>query len=125
MAQNKIINIQPILLTTTTTTNLLNCAIASLAGPVGMTATQPYLLLKALFIINKTAASAKASFWKGATGANTAGTEFLASGLIIPANSIYPIYPQNARLDSGDFLVGGADTVSALTLNIAAEIGFS
>ena len=124
MAQNKIINIQPIALSTTLTTNLLNCALGSLSGPVGMSLSQPYLLLKAIFIVNRTGSAATVSLWKGATGANTAGTEFLASGLSIPANSVYPIYPQNARLDSGDFLVGGSNTASALTLNISAEVGF-
>jgi hypothetical protein len=41
MAQNKILNIQPIALTAVLTTNILNPALTSVAGPVGLTMTQP------------------------------------------------------------------------------------
>ena len=124
MASNKIINIQPIALTTTLTTNILNTAITSLAGPVGLTATQPYLILRHVRIANKTGSAATFSLWKGATGGNVAGTEVIGTGVSVAANSAYDYYGI-LRLDSGDFLVGGSNTATALTLTAEGEIGFS
>lgn len=124
MASNKIINIQPVALTTTLTTNILNCNVTSVAGPVGMTMTQPYLLLRHIRIVNKTGLSATASLWKGATGANAAGTEIIAQALSIAANSAYDWYGM-MRLDSADFIVGGSGTTTALTIQFEGEIGVS
>ena len=124
MASNKIINIQPIALTTTLTTNILNTAITSLAGPVGVTLTQPYLILRHVRVANKTGSAATFSLWKGATGANVAGTEVIGTGVSVAANSAYDYYGI-LRLDSGDFLVGGSNTATALTLTAEGEIGIS
>jgi hypothetical protein len=122
MAANKTINIEPIALTATLTTNILNCAIASLSGPVGYTQTQPYLIIRHVRISNKTAGAVTFSLWKGATGANAAGTEFIGTGVSVPANAgvdYYGIW----RFDSGDFLVGGASAATALTITMDGEIG--
>jgi hypothetical protein len=124
MAANKIINIEPIALTTTLTTNILNCAITSLAGPIGYTQTQPYLVLRHVRVTNKTGTAATFSLWKGATGANVAGTEIIGTGVSVPANSSYDFYGI-IRLDSGDFIVGGAGTATALTFTAEGEIGVS
>ena len=124
MAQNKLINIQPIALTTTLTTNLINTAITSLSGPVGITATQPYLILRHIRILNKAASAATFSLWKGATAANAAGTEVIGTGYSVAANSAFDWYGI-LRLDSTDFLVGGSNTATALTLSAEGEIGFS
>jgi hypothetical protein len=124
MAQNKIINIQPVALTTTLTTNILNCNVTSLAGPVGMTMTQPYLLIKHVRINNKTASAATFSLWKGATAANAAGTEIIGTGLSVAANTSYDWYGL-LRLDSADFIVGGSNTATALTIGFEGEIGIS
>lgn len=124
--QNKAFNFGPVALTTTLTTNILNPAITSLAGPVGFTATQPYLLIRHLHIVNKTASSATFSLWKGTTGANAAGTE-LAGAISVPANQPYDMWFQNPglRLDATDFLVGGAGTATALSISGEGEIGFA
>jgi hypothetical protein len=124
MAQNKIINIEPIALTTTLTTNILNFAITSLSGPVGFTMTQPYVILKHVRIANKTGSAATFSLYKGTTGANTAGTEYIGTGVSVSANSSYDYYGIT-RFDSGDFLVGGSNTATALTLVAEGEIGIS
>lgn len=124
MAANKIINIQPIALTTTLTTNLLNTNITALTGPVGLSATQPYLILRHIRITNKTGTVATFSLWKGATGANAAGTEVIGTGVSVAANSSYDWYGI-LRMDSADFLVGGSGTATALTLTAEGEIGFS
>ena len=67
MAQNKIINIQPVALTTTLTTNILNTNVTSLAGPVGVTVSQPYLILRHIRILNKTGTAATFSLYKRGT----------------------------------------------------------
>jgi hypothetical protein len=124
MAANKLFRFGPVALTTTLTTNILNPAITSLAGPTGFTASQPYLLLKHIRIVNKTGSAATCSFWLGATGANAAGTEVLFQGTSIPANSYVDWYGA-LLVNSTDFLVGGAGTTTALSIEGEGEIGFS
>jgi len=112
-------------LSSTLTTNILNCAITSLAGPVGFTATQPYLILNRIRVVNKHASiAATFNLYIGATGANAAGTEFLAFTSPVAVGSYYEAFPK-VRMDSTDFLVGGSNTATALTIEIDWEIGFS
>jgi hypothetical protein len=122
MAQNKVIRFGPIALTNTLTTNIINCNITSLAGPVGYTQTQPYLLIRHIRIVNKTASAATFSLWIGATGGNVAGTEFMGIATVVPANAYIDWYG-NLRLDAADFLVGGSATATALTLEAEGEVG--
>ena len=122
--QNRQIRFGPVALTTTLTTNIINPAITSLSGPVGYVQTQPYLLIKHMRVVNKTASPATVSLWIGATGGNAAGTEFAFQGTSVAANSYVDWYGL-VRLDSGDFLVGGAGTATALTLESEGEIGVS
>lgn len=124
MAANRILNFEPVALTTTLTTNILNTTITSLAGPVGYTQTQPYIILRHVRISNKTASAATFSLYKGATGGNVAGTEWLGTAYSVAANSSLDWYGI-ARFDSADFLVGGAGTATALTLVGEGEIGLS
>lgn len=124
MAQNKIINIQPVALTTTLTTNILNTNVTSLAGPVGVTVSQPYLILRHIRILNKTGTAATFSLYKGATGGNVAGTEIIGTAYSVAANSAFDWYGI-LRLDSADFLVGGAGTTTALTFVADGEMGIS
>ena len=124
MAANKIVRIGPVALSNTLTTNILNPGVTSLAGPVGITLTQPYLILRHIRIVNKTAGSVTFSLWIGATGANAAGTEVVGSGIPVPAYSAYDWYGM-ARLDAADFLVGGASAATSLTLQAEGEVGFS
>ena len=124
MAQNKQFRSGPVALTTTTTTNILNPGVTSMAGPVGITIGQPYLLLKKVTIVNKTGSAATFSLWIGATGANAAGTEYLGIGTSVAANSRVELFV-NTRLDSADFLVGGSNTATALSIEIEGEVGIS
>jgi hypothetical protein len=123
MAQNKAFRFGPLALTGTLTTNILNPAITSLAGPVGFVATQPYLIIKHIRIVNKTAGAVTVSLWLGATGANAAGTEIIGQGLSIAANSFIDWYGL-LRLDAADFLVGGASAGTSLSIEGEGEIGF-
>jgi len=124
MAANKIIRFGPVALTTTLTTNIINPAITSLAGPVGYTQTQPYLVLRHIRIVNKTGTAATFSLYIGATGGNVAGTEFMGTAQSVPANSYVDWYGM-VRLDAADFLVGGSGTATALTLEGEGEIGLA
>lgn len=124
MAANKIIDIPPIALTATLTTNILNCAITSLAGPVGFTLLQPYLLIRHFRVFNKTGLPQSFSFWKGASAANTAGTEFLGTALSVPANQGLD-FNGLFTFEAADFLVGGASLAASLILMAdGAEVGF-
>ena len=118
--QNKKFRLGPVALTTTLTTNILNPPTAS--GGVNAGSSAQYILLKHIRIINKTASAATFSLWLGATNANAAGTEVIGQGVSIPANSYFDWYGE-IRIDSSDFLVGGAGTGSALTLQAEGEIG--
>lgn len=132
MAANKTFRFGPIALTTTTTTNLLNPPTAT--GGVNGGASAQYIILRHVRIVNKTNAAAFAALWLGATGANTAGTEVIAggaatagalnanTGVSVAANSYIDWYGL-LRLDSTDFLVGGTNTATALTIEGEGEIG--
>jgi hypothetical protein len=122
MAQNKALRIGPVALTTTMTTNILNPAAAG-AG-VGYTPTASYIRLKHIRIVNKTGTPATFSLWIGATGGNVAGTEFMGTGLSVPANQPYDWYG-DVYLAATDFLVGGAGTATALTLQAEGEVGLA
>lgn len=120
MAANKTFNFGPIALTTTLTTNILNPPTAT--GGVNGGTSAMYITIKHFRIVNKTAGAVTCSFWKGATGGNVAGTEILGQGLSIAANSfidIFGIY----RFDATDFLVGGSNTATALSIEGEGEIG--
>ena len=123
MASNRLQTIGPVALTTTLTTNILNGNVTSLAGPVGITLTQPILILRHIRIVNKTASAATFSLWLGGTGGNVAGTEFIGIGTSVAANSAFDWYGM-AQLVSTQFLVGGSGTATALTLHGEAEVGF-
>lgn len=124
MASNKIIRMGPVALSNTLTTNIVNPTITSLAGPVGYTQTQPYLVIRHIRIVNKTAGAVTFSLWLGATGANTAGTEVIGNALSVAANSAFDWYGM-LRLDAADFLVGGASAATSLTFEAEGEIGIS
>ena len=122
MAANKVFNFGPIALTTTLGTNLLNPPTAT-GGTNGGSSAQ-YIILRHIRIVNKTGSAATFSLWRGATGANAAGTEVVGQALSVAANSAFDWYGI-LRLDAADFLVGGSGTATALSINGEGEIGVS
>lgn len=122
MAANKMFNFGPLALTTTLTTNLLNPAAAS--GGVNGGSSGQYVVLRHVRIVNKTGAPATFSLWRGATGGNAAGTEVIGQGKSIAANDAYDWYGI-MRFDTADFLVGGSNTATALTIQGEGEVGVS
>lgn len=121
--QQKPFRFGPIALTTTLTTNILNPGTTT--GGVNSTGS-PYgnlrIILTHVRIVNKTGSAVTFSLYLGATGANTAGTEFIGTALSVAANSAYDWYGR-VPLDTADFLVGGAGTGTALTIEGEGEIG--
>lgn len=107
--------------------NLLNGAVTSLAGPVGVTLSQPVIYLKHVMATNKTGAAATVSLFIGATGGSAAGTECAWSAKQVPANDSIDKYfgGQGVRLDSADFLTGLASAAATITIEGECEVGFS
>lgn len=123
MASNKTFRAGPVALTTTLTTNVLNCTVTSLAGPVGVTLTQPYLIVRHIRVVNKTGTAATFSLYLGASAGNVAGTEVVGTALSVAAASAFDWYGA-MLMNAADFLVGGAGTTTALTITIEGEVGF-
>jgi len=118
--QNKAFNFGPIALTATLTTNLLNPAAAT--GGVNGGSSAQYIILRHVRVVNKTAGAVTFSFWLGATGGNAAGTEVIGIGKSVPANDYIDWYGY-MRLDSTQFLVGGASAGTSLSLQGEGEVG--
>jgi hypothetical protein len=124
MAANKVIRFGPVAMVTGSTPNLINTGITSLAGVTGFTMTQPYVILRHIRLVNKTAGAITVSMYIGATGAAAAGTEFLGTALSIAANTAYDWFGM-LRLDSTDFLTGSASANTSITFEAEGEIGVS
>ena len=128
MAQNKIVRFGPTQLSSTNATTLIAVKITSLSGPSGWTATQPYVIIKHIRIVNTSASAATASLFVGAAATAAAGTEFLGSAQSVPANSYIDWYGI-LRLDGGaataETLCGGSGTNDVLTLIAEGEVGFA
>jgi|SRR5215203_3509690 len=112
----------PVALSNTLTTNIVNPAAAG-AGGVGYTATASYLILRHIRIVNKTAGAVTFSLWKGATGANVAGTEVVGTALSVAANSAFDWYGLMRLEGANGFLVGGASAAASLTFEAEGEVG--
>jgi hypothetical protein len=122
MASNKLQTFGPVALSATLTTNIIAPAAAG-ASAVGYTATATYIVLRHIRIVNKTAGAVTFSLYVGATGANTAGTEFMGIGTSIAANSYVDWYGSLRLEGTNGFLVGGASAGTSLTLIAEGEVG--
>lgn len=120
MASNKSFNFGPIALTNTLTTNILNPPTAT--GGTNAGSSSQFILVKHIRVVNKTAGAVTVSLWRGATGANAAGTEFLFQATSVAANSFVEAYGL-WRFDAADFLVGGASAATSLSIQGEGEIG--
>lgn len=138
MASNKIAFLPTVALTATTTVNLFSPG--TITGGTNIPeGTNLYYIIKHIRVGNTTNAPIRFALWKAATGANTAGKEYIFVGTAtagtldanvgtsVAANSFVECYP-GTRLDAADatnkFIVGGASAVG-LTMNIEVEYGVS
>ena len=113
------LTVGPVALTATYTTNILNPAAAG--SGTGYTPTASYIILRHIGIVNKTGGAVTFRLFKGATGANAAGSEVVGYDQSVPANSRYDYYGA-MRLDAADFLVGGASAGTSLTFEAEGEV---
>lgn len=120
MAQNKAFRFGPVALSNTLTTNILNPPTAT--GGTNAGSSSNYLIIRHIRVVNKTAGAVTCSFWLGATAGNVAGTEVIGQGLSVAANSYVDWYGA-LRLDTADFLVGGAGAATSLSIEGEGEIG--
>jgi hypothetical protein len=121
VAQNKIIRVGPTALTNAAA-NLLNPNATS--GGVGMGTPNLYILIKHIRIVNKTGVAHNFQLFIGATGGSAAGTEYMGSSKVVPANDAIDLYDTpGTRLDVADFLTGLADANTALTFQATCEVG--
>lgn len=112
----------PVALSNTLTTNIIAPAAAG-ASAVGYTATATYIILRHIRIVNKTAGSATFTLYKGATGANAAGTEVVGTAYPVGANSAFDWYGMMRLEGANGFLVGGASAATTLTFQAEGEVG--
>lgn len=117
-------NLPPTALTTTLTTNIINPMTTTGGTPAS---ASPYgntrIVLTRIHIANKHASvAATFSLWKGASAGNVAGTE-LALGIAVAVGGEYNMdFPRGLVFDVADFLVGGSNTATALTITAYGEI---
>lgn len=119
MAQNKKITIGPIAISNAAG-NLINPP--TTVGGVNCGTPAPYVLIRHIRIVNKTAGAVTCSFWLGASGGSAAGTEVIGTGLSIAANSFHDYYGELC-IDTAQFLTGLASALTSLVMTAEAEIG--
>jgi hypothetical protein len=81
-----------------------------------------YRMVYHIHVANTNAASRAVSLWRGATGAETSGTE-LCEGHVITGNNEYDLYwPSGLRFDSTHFLVGLSSVdATSLVITVTGE----
>ena len=122
--QNRALRCGPTALGTTYSTTLVNSTITSLSGPTGYTQTQPYIILTHIRVVNYSASGATFNLYIGASGASSAATSFAFNGYSVAATSYVDWYGR-VRLESTDYLTGGASSVTALVFEAEGEIGLT
>lgn len=115
----------PLALTTTYGTNIVNPGTTT-GGTNGSGGVYGNLqiILKHIRIVNKTGSAATFRLFIGATGGTAAGTEFFGYDLSVAANS-YVEWFGVLVLNTADFLTGGSNTATALTIEGEGEIGIA
>lgn len=111
----------PLALTNTYTTNILNPGTTT-GGVNAGSGSNLRIILRHIRIINKTGSPVTFRLFIGATGANTAGSEFMGYDTSVAANSFVDWYGVLPLLPA-DFLVGGASASTSLTIQGEGEIG--
>lgn len=122
--QNRALRCGPTALGTTYSTTLVNSSLSALAGPTGYTQTQPYIILTHIRVVNYSASGATFNLYIGASGASSAATSFAFNGYSVAATSYVDWYGR-VRLESTDYLTGGASSVTALVFEAEGEIGLT
>lgn len=110
----------------TAVANLLNCALTSNSGPVGISSPASlalYLLITHIRLVNTAASAATASLFIGTTATSATAAAFAFNGYSIAANSYVDWYGR-VRLDAADYLTGLASAVTVVW-QAEGEIGIN
>lgn len=100
----------------TAVANLLNCALTSNSGPVGISSPASlalYLLITHIRLVNTASSAATASLFIGTTATSATAAAFAFNGYSIAANSYVDWYGR-VRLDAADYLTGLASAVTVV-----------
>lgn len=119
--QNTPFTFGPVALSNTYTTNILNPPTTT--GGVNAGTPNTYILLTHVRIVEKAGTGATVRLYKGATGANTAGTEILFGLNQAVASASYIEWFGRLKFKVADFLVGGASAATTLTIEGEGEMG--
>ena len=106
--------------------NLLNCALTSNSGPVGISSPASlalYLLITHIRLVNTAASAATASLFIGTTATSATAAAFAFNGYSIAANSYVDWYGR-VRLEAADYLTGLASAVTVVW-QAEGEIGIN
>ena len=100
----------------TAVANLLNCALTSNSGPLGISSPASvalYIILTHLRFVNTAASAATINTFIGTTATSATAAAFAFNGYSIAANSYVDWYGR-VRLDAADFLTGFASAVTVV-----------
>jgi hypothetical protein len=110
----------------TAVANLINCALTSNSGPIGISSPASlalYLLITHIRLVNTAASAATASLFIGTTATSATAAAFAFNAYSIAANSYVDWYGR-VRLDAADFLTGLA-SATTVTWQAEGEIGIN
>jgi hypothetical protein len=110
----------------TAVANLVNCALTSNSGPIGISSPASlalYLLITHIRLVNTAAVAATASLYIGTTATSATAAAFAFNAYSIAANSYVDWYGR-VRLDAADFLTGFA-SATTVTWQAEGEIGIN
>lgn len=119
----KLLNVAPIALGNAAA-NLLNCNVTSLAGPIGLTVNQPFIVIEHIHFANIDTSTRWFSLYKGATAGSVGTTALFFQRPILPLD-VYDYFPSDLRLDAADFLTGLSDVANKVILTFDLRIGIS
>lgn len=106
-------------LTATPTTNLFNPPTTT-GGTNGGSSSQ-YVVVRQIHFSNNGSSARTVSLWRGLTAANTAGTELISAKALAAHDTL--TLNVAWRFDAADFLVGGQDAGTDVTMTLTYEVG--
>lgn len=108
-------------LTATYTTNILNPPTTT--GGVGLGTPNSYALITHIRVLEKAGTGGTVRLYVGATGGNVAGTESFFPLNAVVAAAGYIEWFGRKKMKVADFLVGGANALTTLVIEIEGEWG--
>ena len=110
----------------TAVANLLNCALTSNSGPLGISSPASlalYIIITHIRLVNTAAAAQTVSLFIGTTATSATAAAFAFNGYSIAGNSYVDWYGR-VRLDAADYLTG-LSSATTTTWQAEGEIGIN